>query len=75
MEVRKRRIKRNLGHCKHCGDTVESFDRHDYRPCSCGAIAVDGGRDYLRRTFRSWSDFEELTEYYEDGGTVENSSD
>lgn len=36
--------------CKKCGDVIESKTVHDYRMCSCGAVAVDGGHDYLRRT-------------------------
>ena len=39
----------NAIRCKHCGDVIESRHRHDYVFCSCGACAVDGGHDYLRR--------------------------
>ena len=28
---------------------IESKHVHDFVSCSCGAIAVDGGHDYLRR--------------------------
>ena len=35
--------------CRHCEDVIESTDRHDFKFCSCGAIAVDGGNDYWRR--------------------------
>jgi len=35
--------------CLKCGDVVESKSVHDFRYCKCGAVAVDGGRDYLRR--------------------------
>ena len=35
--------------CLKCGDIIESEYRHDFKTCSCGACAVDGGRDYLRR--------------------------
>ena len=35
--------------CKKCGDIIESAHRHDFKFCKCGAVAVDGGRDYLRR--------------------------
>ena len=34
--------------CKQCGDLVFSRARHDYRKCTCGSIAVDGGFDYMR---------------------------
>lgn len=35
--------------CNKCGDRVFSAHRHDFKRCKCGAIAVDGGLDYLRR--------------------------
>ena len=35
--------------CKKCGDIIESTHRHDFKICKCGAVAVDGGHDYLRR--------------------------
>lgn len=35
--------------CNKCGDTPYSSHRHDFRYCSCGSIAVDGGTYYLRR--------------------------
>ena len=35
--------------CNHCGDRVQSTHRYDFRYCSCGKIAVDGGLEYLRR--------------------------
>lgn len=34
--------------CIKCNDIIESKFRHDYVKCSCGAIFVDGGDDYLR---------------------------
>ena len=45
MEIVKNSIK-----CKKCGDEIESKTVHDFRFCKCGAVAVDGGHDYLRRT-------------------------
>ena len=35
--------------CKKCGEIIESTHRHDFKFCKCGAVAVDGGYDYLRR--------------------------
>ena len=35
--------------CLECGDTPYSAHRHDFKYCKCGAVAVDGGMDYLRR--------------------------
>ena len=49
--------------CKHCGDIIESTHVHDFKWCSCGTVAVDGGHYYLRRCFEnSRDDFEELSE-------------
>lgn len=55
------KILRNAIRCKLCGDEIESGHRHQYVQCSCGACAVDGGHDYLRRCFRSKGCYEELS--------------
>ena len=34
--------------CPICKDTVYSRARHDFRSCSCEAVSVDGGFDYLK---------------------------
>lgn len=34
--------------CNICGDVVYSRTKHDYRSCSCGHVAVDGGFDYFK---------------------------
>ena len=47
--------------CKKCGDVIESRHLHDYVACSCGACAVDGGHDYLRRLGNP-DNWEELSE-------------
>ena len=44
MKIRVNKIRCNL-----CGAEIESTHRHDFKFCPCGAVAVDGGRDYLRR--------------------------
>lgn len=50
--------------CKKCGDVIESKTLHDYVACRCGAVAVDGGHDYLRRlgNFDNWEEMSEVTE-------------
>jgi len=48
--------------CKKCNEVIESTHRHDYRTCQCGAVSVDGGKDYLRRCGNR-EDWEELSEY------------
>lgn len=55
--------------CNSCGEVVRSVNRQDYRPCKCGAVAVDGGSWYLRRTFSegpSHEAYTELSEMYDD---------
>ena len=49
--------------CNHCGDVIESKHRHDFKRCSCGRVAVDGGHDYLRRLCQEEEDFEEISVY------------
>ncbi len=48
--------------CLKCGDIIESEHRHDYKTCSCGACAVDGGHDYLRRSgnLEDWQEMSEI---------------
>jgi tRNA(Ile2) C34 agmatinyltransferase TiaS len=48
--------------CNKCGDIIESTHRHDFKFCKCQSIAVDGGREYLRRLFTKISDFTEMSE-------------
>lgn len=43
--------------CLVCGDKPFSMHRHHYAACECGAVAADGGQDYLRRT---GSEYKEL---------------
>ena len=51
----------NKVRCKKCGDVIESTYCHDFKFCKCGAVAVDGGKDYLRRCGKR-EDWEELSE-------------
>lgn len=57
------KIIRNRIKCKNCGDIIESLDTHDFKWCSCGSCAVDGGKEYLRRVFKDKDCYEELSEY------------
>lgn len=46
-------------------DVIESMYRHDFKWCSCGQCAVDGGHDYLKRSYAGKSpeeSYEELSE-------------
>ena len=56
IKIVKNRIK-----CKKCGDVIESSSVHDFRFCSCGLCAVDGGHEYLRRCGNQ-EDWEDLSE-------------
>lgn len=42
---------RNRAKCLKCGDVIESKHVHDFVSCKCGAISVDGGREYLKRSW------------------------
>ena len=44
-----KKILSNKIRCKKCGDIIESKTRHSFVVCKCGAVAVDGGHDYLKR--------------------------
>ena len=59
--ISRERIVENRIYCSYCGAAVQSLHRHDFVEHSCETmrawkgdpntwIAVDGGRDYLRRT-------------------------
>lgn len=62
-------IKRNAIQCKHCGEIIESKDVYDFVTCSCGTCSVDGGKEYLRRCYKtSRDDYIELAETETDQG-------
>ena len=42
-------IIQNAVSCLACGDFIVSKHRHDFVTCTCGAVSVDGGQEYLRR--------------------------
>lgn len=56
----------NRARCRKCDDVIESYNRHDFVWCKCGAIAVDGGKDYLRRVGNP-IDFDDLSETKPEG--------
>lgn len=59
VEIISNRIK-----CKHCGNVLESNNRYDFKLCSCGKVAIDGGHFYLKRSGNP-DDWEELSEVIE----------
>lgn len=40
----------NAAECKKCGWYIRSRNKHDMVSCRCGAISVDGGSHYLKRS-------------------------
>lgn len=68
MVVKMDKIITNKIKCRTCGDVIESVFTHDLKRCQCGAVEIDGGKEYLRRSANSIDDFIELS-------TVINSDD
>ena len=63
---KKEKIISNKIKCKKCGDVIESKNTNDYKRCSCGAVAVDGGKKYLKRIG--------IEEEYEELSIIKNTS-
>ena len=63
---KKEEIISNKIKCKKCGDVIESKSTNDYKRCSCGAVAADGGKDYLKRIG--------IEEEYEELSIIKNTS-
>lgn len=62
-----REILRNRARCRLCGTILESRHAQDLQTCNCGAVSVDGGREYLRRLGRR-EDREDLSEFGDELG-------
>lgn len=62
-------ILKNSIKCNHCNDEIESKHRHDFVKCTCGKVAVDGGKDYSGTMFTELSDFTDTS--IEDDGSHE----
>jgi len=67
-------ILRNSAICNQCKEEVVSRYQHNYVACSCGAISVDGGLYYLKRSgdcaetsLTSQNSFEEIRNNFEWG--------
>lgn len=55
----------NKAKCLLCGDVLESTSRHDSKTCRCGNLSVDGGHDYIRRSYRDGEEsYQELSEEF-----------
>ena len=46
--------------CLKCNDIIQSMYRHDFKWCSCKNIAVDGGGDYLKMSYKDGAQYEVL---------------
>ncbi len=38
--------------CNACLDIITSYHQHDYHSCKCDLVSVDGGRAYLKRSYK-----------------------
>ena len=49
--------------CLKCDEVIESKTRHNFVTCKCGNVSVDGGKDYLKRSYKaednSWLELSE----------------
>lgn len=54
-------ILHNRAKCLACGDILESTSVHDFVTCSCGNLSVDGGHDYLKRSVKDQSKYQDLS--------------
>ena len=62
--MNEKKLIRNAIQCVHCRDVIESKYTHDFKSCKCGAVSVDGGLSYTKRSFRdSPLDFIDLSEW------------
>jgi hypothetical protein len=59
-------IQRNSARCLNCLDEIESKHHHDFVTCSCGAISVDGGKQYFKRSVQNFAFFEDTSEVIPD---------
>lgn len=63
-------ILENAAECYLCKEYIRSNNRHDFKECRCGNIAVDGGSWYAKRNYRS-SNYRDIIVMYADGGNVD----
>lgn len=59
------KIKLNAARCLMCGEELESTHVHDFRMCVCENVAVDGGKEYIKRSVRDFNYYQDLTIYEE----------
>ena len=59
---KRRIIFKNAVQCTRCKEIIESTSVHDFRWCKCKCVAVDGGKEYLKRC-GDMDGYKELSEY------------
>lgn len=57
------KITTNKVRCDLCQDEIESTYTHDFKWCSCGNVAVDGGKEYMRRLYQNKEAYTDLSIY------------
>ena len=57
-----RQIILNSIRCNTCNTTIISYTHYDFNQCSCGAVCVDGGNDYLRRVGSRYTELSVTTD-------------
>ena len=55
-------ILHNKARCLKCGETLESETVYDFKTCLCENLSVDGGKEYVKRSFQTM-EWEELSEF------------
>ena len=50
-------------HCHLCNSVIYSRARHDYHHCLCNNVAIDGGFDYAKISWRKKGTFTQIPEY------------
>jgi len=53
MVKTKKNTKVSAFECEKCGDIIYSRDTHDFHYCTCGDIAIDGGFDYVKVSYKT----------------------
>ncbi len=61
MKAPRQKILRNRVKCNKCGDIIESESVYNFVTCKCGAVSIDGGHEYLKRSAKSPKDFHDLS--------------
>lgn len=61
MSYADEKILKNAVQCLKCLDIIESTHVHDFKWCKCKGIAVDGGKEYLKRVGNIHGGYKDLS--------------